>query len=106
MTQAWHRHRAVLQAANQHWHSEPALKALWLTVVERFVTAGAVEIDRERDSGLIVSDVPSRTLAATLFWSTERVLHIAGMGVDPDLTDEEAMIGPLVAMWNGTLYGN
>lgn len=106
VTQAWHRHRAVLQAANQHWHSEPALKALWLTVVERFVTAGAVEIDRERDSGLIVSDVPSRTLAATLFWSTERVLHIAGMGVDPDLTDEEAMIGPLVAMWNGTLYGN
>jgi hypothetical protein len=73
--------------------------------VERFVAAGAVEIDRERAAGLITSDLPSRTLAATLFWSTERVLHIAGMGVDPELTDEEAMVGPLVAMWNGTLYG-
>jgi TetR/AcrR family transcriptional regulator, ethionamide resistance regulator len=105
VTHAWHRHRAVLQAANQHWHSEPALRALWLAVVERFVAAGAVEIDRERASGLITSDLPSRTLAATLFWSTERVLHIAGMGVDPELTDEEATVGPLVAMWNGTLYG-
>jgi AcrR family transcriptional regulator len=105
VTHAWHRHRAVLQAANQHWHSEPALRTLWLAVVERFVAAGAVEIDRERAAGLITSDLPSRTLAATLFWSTERVLHIAGMGVDPELTDEEAMIGPLVAMWNGTLYG-
>lgn len=105
VTQAWHRHRAVLQAANQHWHSEPALRSLWLAVVERFVAAGAVEIDREREAGLITSDLPSRTLAATLFWSTERVLHIAGMGVDPELTDEESMVGPLVAMWSGTLYG-
>ncbi|MBI3691137.1 MAG: TetR/AcrR family transcriptional regulator, partial [Mycolicibacterium aromaticivorans] len=105
VTHTWHRHRAVLQAANQHWHSEPALRTLWLAVVERFVAAGAAEIDRERAAGLITSDLPSRTLAATLFWSTERVLHIAGMGVDPELTDEEAMVGPLVAMWNGTLYG-
>ncbi|WP_231748814.1 TetR/AcrR family transcriptional regulator [Mycobacterium sp. M26] len=106
VTHAWHRHRSVLQAANQHWHSEAALRTLWLAVVERFVAAGAVEIDREREAGLITSDLPSRTLAATLFWSTERVLHIAGMGVDPELTDEESMVGPLVAMWNGTLYGN
>ncbi|WP_167104461.1 TetR/AcrR family transcriptional regulator [Mycobacterium sp. DL592] len=105
VTHAWHRHRVVLQAANQHWHSEPALRSLWLAIVERFVAAGAAEIDREREAGLITSDLPSRTLAATLFWSTERVLHIAGMGVDPELTDEEATIGPLVAMWSGTLYG-
>jgi AcrR family transcriptional regulator len=104
VTRAWHRHRAVLRAANHHWHSEPGLRELWLKVVERFVVAGAAEIDRERAAGMITSPVPSRTLAATLFWSTERVLYIAGMGVEPDLVDEESAVEPLVAMWRGTLY--
>jgi TetR/AcrR family transcriptional regulator, ethionamide resistance regulator len=105
VTHAWRRHRAVLQAANHHWHSESELRRLWLGIVERFVVAGAAEIDRERAAGMIASAVPSRTLAATLFWGTERVLYIAGLGVEPNLADEEAAVGPLVTMWQGTLYG-
>jgi TetR/AcrR family transcriptional regulator, ethionamide resistance regulator len=105
VTQAWHRHRPVLQAANHHWHSEPELRNLWLAIVERFVAAGAVEIEREREAGLITSQVASRTLAASLFWATERVLYIAGLGVEPSLADEEASVDTLVAMWRGTLYG-
>lgn len=105
VTAAWHRHRSVLQAAAHHWHSDPGLHRLWLSIVERFVSAGAEEIERERAAGLITSEESGRTLAATLFWSTERVLYIAGLGVDPSLPDEEAALGPLVAMWHGTLYG-
>ena len=104
VTQAWHRHRPVLQAANHHWHSEPEVRSLWLAITERFIAAGAVEIDRERAAGIITSKVPSRTLAATLFWSTERVLYIAGLGVEPSLDDEEAAVDALVTMWSGTLY--
>jgi len=104
VTQAWHRHRPVLQAANHHWHSEPELRRLWLAITERFISAGAVEIDRERAAGIITSQVPSRTLAATLFWGTERVLYIAGLGVEPSLADEEAAVDALVAIWRGTLY--
>ena len=106
VTQAWHRHRAVLQAANHHWHSEPELRSLWLAIAERFIAAGALEIDRERAAGLITSQVPSRTLAATLFWGTERVLYIAGLGVEPSLADEEAAVDALVTMWRGTLYAS
>jgi TetR/AcrR family transcriptional regulator, ethionamide resistance regulator len=106
VTHAWHRHRLVLRAVNHHWQTEPELRSLWLDVVERFVAAGAAEIERERVAGLISSPVPSRTLAATLFWGTERVLSVAGMGVEPDLVDEEAAFAPLVAMWRGTLYGH
>jgi TetR/AcrR family transcriptional regulator, ethionamide resistance regulator len=104
VTQAWHRHRPVLQAANHHWHSEPELRNLWLAITERFIAAGAIEIDRERAAGIITSPVPSRTLAATLFWGTERVLYIAGLGVEPTLADEEAAVDALVTMWRGTLY--
>jgi TetR/AcrR family transcriptional regulator, ethionamide resistance regulator len=106
VTQAWHRHRLVLRAVNHHWQTEPELRTLWLGVAERFVVAGASEIDRERRDGMIASPVPSRALAATLFWGTERVLHIAGMGVEPDLPDEEAAVASLVSMWKGTLYGH
>lgn len=106
VTRAWHRHRLVLQAANDHWHSEPELGTLWLGIVERFVAAGAVEIERERAAGLIASAVPSRTLASTLFWGTERVLYIAGLGIEPTLADEEAAVDALVAMWRGTLYAH
>lgn len=106
VTHAWHRHRLVLQAANDHWHSEPELSKLWLSIVERFIAAGAVEIERERAAGLIASAVPSRTLASTLFWGTERVLYIAGLGIEPSLADEEAAVDALVTMWQGTLYGH
>jgi AcrR family transcriptional regulator len=106
VTRAWHQHRAVLRATTHHWHSEPELRELWLAVAERFIAAGAVEIEREREAGLVTSPTPSRTLAATLFWATERVLYIAGMGVEPDFADEEAAVAPLVALWQGTLYAH
>ena len=70
----------------------------------RWIAAGADEIERERAAGMITSRVPSRTLAATLFWGTERVLYIAGQGVEAGLADEEAAVDALVTMWRGTLY--
>jgi AcrR family transcriptional regulator len=105
VTSAWHRHRPVLHAVNHHWHFDPELHALWLGIVERFVAAGADEIERERAAGKITSTVSGRTLASVLFWGTERVLYIAGLGIEPSLADEEAAVNALVAMWQGTLYG-
>ncbi|SHO90886.1 TetR family transcriptional regulator [Mycobacteroides abscessus subsp. bolletii] len=102
---AWHRHRAVLKAVNHHWQSDAELRELWLGIVERFVAAGADEIERERAVGKITAPETGRTLASLLFWSTERVLYIAGQGIEPAWSDEEAAVGPLVKLWHSTLYG-
>lgn len=105
VTRAWHRHRVVLRAVAHHWHADPGLHDLWLSIVERFVSAGAEEIERERAAGKISSTESGRKLASALFWGTERVLYIAGSGLEPSMADEESAVGPLLAIWRGTLYG-
>ncbi len=105
VTQTWRRHRLVLRAVADHWPTEPEIRELWLELTERLIDAGAQEIERERAAGLLGSLVPSRQLAATLFWGTERVLYIAGLGIDDDLPDEEAVVDSLLALWRGALYG-
>ncbi|MGE4425420.1 MAG: TetR/AcrR family transcriptional regulator [Solirubrobacteraceae bacterium] len=106
VTEAWRRHRLVLQATNHHWHAVPELRALWLQIVERFVVAGAEEIEREREAGLLRAGPSGRELAAALFWGTERVLYIAGLGVESAFADESSTHEALVSMWVGTLYGH
>lgn len=105
VTAAWRRHRPVLQATAIHWHSDAGLHDLWLSIAERFIGAGAEEIERERAAGLINTTESGRTLAAMLFWGTERVLYVAGTAIEPAFVDEEGVLRPLVAMWHGTLYG-
>lgn len=106
VTRSWHRHRRVLQATSRSWYSDAELGELWLRIVEWFIDAGVAEVEREREAGLVTSAVGTRALVTSLFWGTERILHVAGLGIDPDLPDEEAAVEPLVAMWRGTLYGS
>ena len=103
---SWHTHRTVLRSVALQWPTDPDLREVWLAIAERFIDAGAREIEREQAAGVIASPLPGRTLATTLFWGTERVLHIAGLGVDPALPDEESAVDALITMWRGTLYGD
>ena len=104
-SRTWTHHRPAMRAIHEHWNTTPELRALWLGVVNRFTDAVAAQIDRERDDGVAPAGLPSRRLAATLLWSTERCFYVAGTGLDPDMPSEEEMIEPLMAVWTGTLYG-
>jgi AcrR family transcriptional regulator len=102
----WRSHRPALRAVHEHWNTTPELRELWIGVVERFTDAIAGEIDRERTAGLAPDGADSRQIAAALLWGTERCLYLAGLGVDPNLPDEQETLAPLMALWIGALYAD
>jgi AcrR family transcriptional regulator len=104
-TELWRSHRPAMRAVHEHWNSTPELRTLWIGVVDRFTDAVAAELERERAAGLAPPGPPARQTAAALLWGTERCLYVAGLGIDPDLADEQQALEPLLAMWVGTLYG-
>jgi AcrR family transcriptional regulator len=105
-TEVWGTRRAAIRATVEHFHAVPELRALWFGVVDRFIDAVANEIDRQRREGLAPQGVDSRQLAAGLMWSTERILYIAGLGVQKDLPTEKDTVDLLMALWIGALYAN
>jgi AcrR family transcriptional regulator len=98
-------HRMVLRAVVEHWHEVPELRTLWLGVMDRFTEAFAAEIDRERAAGHAPPGLPSRELAASLIWSSERCLYIAGLGVTDDMPHEDRTLLALQTFWRGAVYG-
>jgi AcrR family transcriptional regulator len=103
--EVWSTHRASLRAVMEHWHAVPELQTLWLDVVNRFASGLAADIDRERNAGLANGELDSRMLGSALIWGTERCFHVAGLGVDDDLPNEQAIVEPLLALWLGAIYG-
>ncbi|UXA11512.1 TetR/AcrR family transcriptional regulator [Mycobacterium sp. SMC-8] len=105
-TQLFREHRMVFRATVEHWHSVAEIGELWLKVIERFTDAFASEIERERAAGTAPPGIPSRELAAGLIWASERLLYVAGLGVDADLPDEDRALASLLAIWQGAVYGS
>jgi AcrR family transcriptional regulator len=104
-TALWAAHRPALRAVTEHWHEFDELRALWLSVVQRFTLAVAAEIDRERKAGIAPPGPDSRQVAAALIWGTERCLYVAGLGVDENIPREQDLVEPLMSLWLGGLYG-
>jgi AcrR family transcriptional regulator len=101
----WASHRPALRAIHENWNATDELRSLWTSVVEQFTVAVAVELDRERESGLAPAGPDSKALAAALLWGTERCLYVAGLGVDARLPSETETLEPLMAIWTGAMYG-
>jgi AcrR family transcriptional regulator len=100
----WRSHRRLLRATCEHWAEVPQLQEIWLDVIERFTTAIAREIDNERDAGIASGGIDSRALAAMLLWSTERCAYVAGLALDDDLPDEQAILNSIVTLWLRAIY--
>ncbi len=72
----------------------------------RFTDALGAEIERERKIRPCQPErrqlAPSRRPCCG---APSACLYVAGLGVDPNFSDESAALEPLMAVWTGTLYG-
>jgi AcrR family transcriptional regulator len=104
-SQVWHDHRYALRAVAENWRTNDELGALWAGIVERFATAVASEIDRERRTKQAPPGLDSRHLAAALVWSAERLLYVGSLGEDKSIPDEKAAVTALTVLWTSSIYG-
>jgi hypothetical protein len=100
----WREHRVLLRATCENWAQVPELRDLWLSIMERFTQVIGDKIDRERAAGLASPGIESRRLAAMLVWSAERHAYVAGLGLDPELPDEDAIFDSVVQFWLRAIY--
>lgn len=100
----WQRHRPAMRAIHEHWNSTDQLRDLWVSVIDRFTQAVGAELERQRQAGLARHSIDSQTIAATLIWSTVQCLYVSGMGVEPNLPDEQTALSALITLWSSLLY--
>ena len=51
VAKVWARHRPVLRACSEHWHSDPEIGERWVAMMDRFTHDISRQIDRERKAG-------------------------------------------------------
>jgi len=104
-TRLWAAHRLLFRTVHQHWHAVPELGAVWLKINREFQERFATQIERLRDAGEATGDVDPRRLASMLVWSSGQLMFVAGLGVDEQLPDEQALIEPIADLWLAAVFG-
>jgi AcrR family transcriptional regulator len=104
--QIWIDHAPVFRALAENWHADPELQALWVSIISRFTTSIAAEIDRERGAGSAPPGADSTELASVLLWSTAHCLYIAGIAIDPHMPCETDLFETIVSVWLRSVYGS
>jgi AcrR family transcriptional regulator len=101
----WDEHGAVLGAIANSCAGDDELSAFWAEAGERFVTAAAEQIQRERDAGLALPAPPSAAdLALVLSAMTERACYGASQrGLTAAARTQLATT--LATVWHRAIYG-
>jgi hypothetical protein len=87
--EVWDRHRFVLRAAMQHWHNYPDLRTVLFELVDWLSDLLGQTIERGRTEHVISAGPPAKQLAATLIWSSQYCLYIAGLQDDVTVAQAE-----------------
>ncbi|BBY73189.1 hypothetical protein MPRF_00880 [Mycolicibacterium parafortuitum] len=102
----WTEHGAVVCAAVEHMHGNPALAQAWNQMLERFVTAIAEQITYEREHGKApVDDVAPDLIARVLVCGLERSFYVGTLGLDPRIPDAESAVESIVELVFAATYG-
>lgn len=102
----WTEHGAVVCAAVEHMHGNPALAAAWNQMLERFVTAIAEQITYERERGKApVGDAAPDLIARVLVCGLERSFYVGALALDPRIPDAESAVESIVELVFAATYG-
>jgi TetR/AcrR family transcriptional regulator, ethionamide resistance regulator len=101
--EAFRSHRAVTLACAQVRGTNPEVRQLWTTVMERWVSRTATAIEAERQRGVAPSGLPARDLAIALNLMNERVLYATYSGDGPAV-GESHVVDVLLNVWLNSIY--
>jgi AcrR family transcriptional regulator len=99
----WERHRPVLRACSENWHTDPEIGERWVQMMDRFTAGVSRRIEHERRLGDAPEGVSSHRIALALTWGSERQLYLAGFGLYGPQLEKDA-VETLVAIWLGSIY--
>jgi len=103
VAKVWARHRPVLRASSESWHSESEIGQEWVAMMDDFVDDITRQINRERKSGVAPAGADSKQIAIHLAWGGERLFYLAGFGLcGPGL--ESDVVDTMVAVWLAAIY--
>jgi AcrR family transcriptional regulator len=94
------RHAAVFRTAVEVTSYDPEFHAFYKALLDRFVTATAAHLRREREAGRL-RELDTDSVARALVWMVERcnTVLISDEGRDPD-----QIVEALTTVWQHTLY--
>ncbi|KAA9150738.1 TetR/AcrR family transcriptional regulator [Amycolatopsis acidicola] len=96
-------HRAVALAIASARETNPAVRELWSSVMDRWVDRIAAVIESERARGAAPPGRPARDLAVALNLMNERMLHAAFAGERP-MVPESEVVDVLLEIWLAAIY--
>jgi AcrR family transcriptional regulator len=101
--QTWARHRPIMRACSESWHTGQDVGQWYATLLAGFARDVGVQITRERETGCAPAGIDSDKLALGLVWGTERMYYLSSFGLfGPGL--EYDVVEPVVAVWLGAIY--
>jgi hypothetical protein len=105
VVKVYKRHRRVLRAAMQYWHTIPELRALWLHFLDQQVAALAAFIEQQRGLQRAVAGPPADELATVLVWTAVHSFITAAATYDDDPNAELRVVPGVAHLWALAIYG-
>ncbi len=98
-------HRAVSRAADAARTTNPEIRRLWSTFMQKWVAHIAAVIEFERSRGAAPETLPAHELSAALHLMNERVMLAAYTAEQPSVP-EDHVLDTLVHLWISGIYGD
>jgi TetR/AcrR family transcriptional regulator, ethionamide resistance regulator len=97
-------HRGVTMAGGEAKATNPEVRALWATFMQKWITHTADMIEDERARGAAPQTLPASDLSTALNLMNERTLFASFAREQPSVP-ESRVLDTLVHIWTSSIYG-